>query len=115
MTEGLCNVGPTFCKMTKTILKDQVSRNVLSYVDNIVVASKKKDAYIFDLADTFTNMCEARLKLNPKKCIFGITRVMRIGTQGTTPHRLGRPKEGSAMTRPTIWKIPEDHDVLPKV
>jgi hypothetical protein len=39
---------------------------------------------------------------------------MRIGTQGTTPHRLRRSKEGSAMTQPTIQKITEDHDVLIK-
>jgi hypothetical protein len=40
--------------------------------------------------------------------------VMWIGTRGTTPHRLKRPKEGPATTRPTIEKIPEDHEVLPK-
>jgi hypothetical protein len=39
---------------------------------------------------------------------------MRTGTQGTTPHRLRRPKEGSAMTRPTIQKILEFDGVLPK-
>jgi hypothetical protein len=39
---------------------------------------------------------------------------MRIGTRGTIPHKLRRPKEGSAMTRPIIQKILEDHDVLPK-
>jgi hypothetical protein len=41
--------------------------------------------------------------------------LMRIGTQGTTPFRLGKPKEGSAMTRPTSQKILEDHGVLSKV
>jgi hypothetical protein len=40
--------------------------------------------------------------------------VTRIGTRGTTPHRLGRPNERSAMTRPTIHKIPEDSGMLPK-
>jgi hypothetical protein len=44
MSEGLCNVGPTFCRMTKATLKDQVGRNILSYVDDIVVASKKKES-----------------------------------------------------------------------
>jgi hypothetical protein len=39
---------------------------------------------------------------------------MRIGTWGTTPHGLGRPKEGFFMTRPTIQKILEDHGMLPK-
>jgi hypothetical protein len=74
MPESLHNAGPTFCRMMKAYLKDQVDRNVLSYVDDIAIANKKRDAYISDLAETFTNMCEARLKLNPKKCIFGITR-----------------------------------------
>jgi hypothetical protein len=74
MLEGLRNVGPTFCRMVKAALKDHVGRNALSYVDDIVVTCMKKDAYISDLAGTFTNMREARLKLNPEKCIFGITR-----------------------------------------
>jgi hypothetical protein len=39
---------------------------------------------------------------------------MRIGTQGTTPHGLRRPKEGSAMTWPTIQNIPEDYVMLLK-
>jgi hypothetical protein len=64
MPKGLRNAGPTFCRMTKVALKDEVGRNVLSYVDDIVVASRKKDTYISDLAETFTNMREARLKLN---------------------------------------------------
>jgi hypothetical protein len=73
MPEGLCNAGPTFCRMTKAALKDQVGRNILSYIDDIVVANKK-ETYITDLVETFTNMHEARLKLNPEKCIFGITK-----------------------------------------
>jgi hypothetical protein len=64
MPEGLLNVGPTFCRMMKKALKDKVGRNVLSYVDDIVVASRKKDTHISDLAEIFTNMREARLKLN---------------------------------------------------
>jgi hypothetical protein len=42
MPEGLCNAGPMFYRITKATLKDQVGRNVLSYVDGIVVASRKK-------------------------------------------------------------------------
>jgi hypothetical protein len=60
--------------MTKAALKDQVGRNVLSYVYDIVMASKKKETFISDLAKTFANMREMRLKLNPEKCIFGITK-----------------------------------------
>jgi hypothetical protein len=86
MPEGLRIAGPTFHRMMKVALKDQVGRNVLSYVDDIVVVSKKKENYISDLAETFTNIREAKLKLNPKKCVFRVTRgkVLRclISTKG---------------------------------
>jgi hypothetical protein len=79
MPEGLHNAGPTFYRMTMAALKDQVDRNVLSYIDDIVVASRKKETYISYLAETFTNMCDASLKLNPEKCIFGITKGKVLG------------------------------------
>jgi hypothetical protein len=86
MPEGLCNADPTLCRMTKAALKDQVGKNVLSYVNVIVVHGKKKENYISDLAKTFTNMREARLKLNLEKWISGITRgkVLRclVSTKG---------------------------------
>jgi hypothetical protein len=69
--EGLRNARPTFCRMTKAALKDQVGRNVLSYVDDIVVVSKEMENYITDLAKTFPNMREAKLKLIPEKCVWG--------------------------------------------
>jgi hypothetical protein len=79
MLEGLRNVGPMFCRMMKATLKDQVGRNVLSYINDIIVASKKKESYISDLSETFTNMCEANLKLNPEKCVFRATRGKVLG------------------------------------
>jgi hypothetical protein len=42
--------------MMKAVLNDQVGRNVLSYIDDIVIASRKKDTYISNLAETFVNM-----------------------------------------------------------
>jgi hypothetical protein len=70
MPERLCNIGPTFCRMTKVVLKDQVGRNVLSYIDDIIVPSKKKSSYISNLIETFTNMREDNLKLNPRNVSF---------------------------------------------
>jgi hypothetical protein len=79
MPEGLHNAGPTFYRTMKAALKDQVGRNVLSYVDDIVVTSKKKESYISGLSETFAIMCEANLKLNPEKYIFGVTRGKVLG------------------------------------
>jgi hypothetical protein len=79
MPEGLRNADPTFCGITKVELKDQVGRNVFSYIDDIVVASKKKASYISDLTETFTNMHKAKLELNLDKCIFDVTRGKILG------------------------------------
>jgi hypothetical protein len=70
--------------MMKAALKDQDGRNILSYIDDIVVASKKKAACISDLAKTFSNMCEAKLKPNPEKCVFEVTRGKVLGYQVST-------------------------------
>jgi hypothetical protein len=72
MPEGLKNVGSTFSRLTKKVLKNQVGRNIFTYVDDIVVASKSKEDHLTDLAETFTNMRDARLRLNPEKCVFGV-------------------------------------------
>jgi hypothetical protein len=45
----------------------------------IVVASKKKASYISEPTKTFTSMREAKLMLNPKKCVFGVTRGKVLG------------------------------------
>jgi hypothetical protein len=54
MTEGLKNVGPTFYRMMKAILRDQMQRNFFTDVDDIIVSSKKKETQIHDLAETVT-------------------------------------------------------------
>jgi hypothetical protein len=74
MPEGHKNVGPMFCRMVKAILKEQMERNVFAYVDDIVVTSRKKETKLQDLAKTFANMRRAQLKLNPDKCVFGVSR-----------------------------------------
>jgi hypothetical protein len=79
MPDGLCNAGPTFCRLTKAALKDKDGRNIFSYVDDNVVASKEKASYISNLIETFTNMHEAKHKLNPEKCIFSVTRGKVLG------------------------------------
>jgi hypothetical protein len=79
MPKGLKNAIPTFCRMTKAILKDQMQRNYFTYVDDNVVASRKKATYIQDLAETFANMRRAELKLNPEKCVFSMQRGRALG------------------------------------
>jgi queuine/archaeosine tRNA-ribosyltransferase len=77
--EELKNVGSTFSRLAKRILKDQMGRNVFMYVDDIVVVRKNKEDHLSDLAKTFANMREARLRLNLEKCIFGVRQGKILG------------------------------------
>jgi hypothetical protein len=98
--------------MTKAALKDQVRRNVLSHVDDIVIASKKRENYISDLAETFANMCEARLRLNPEKCVFGITTGKVLGCLVSMKGIVANPDKIRAITQ---MRPPQNRNVVQKL
>jgi ferredoxin len=79
MPEGLRNVGPTFNRMMKLILGSRLGRNASAYVDDIVIMSEKEKDHIADLTETFDNMRQNGLKLNPEKCIFCIRKGQLLG------------------------------------
>jgi hypothetical protein len=58
--------------MTAKVLHSQIDRNVLTYVDDIIVKSTKQKNHIADLQETFANFRQVGLKLNPEKCVFGV-------------------------------------------
>jgi hypothetical protein len=79
MPEGLKNAGSTFSRLTKIVLESQVGRNIFMYVDDIIVASRNKEDHLADLAETFANMWDARLRLNPEKCVFDVRKGKILG------------------------------------
>jgi hypothetical protein len=79
MPEGLKNDGQTFTRMTEEVFKPQIGRNIQAYVDDLIVKSGDKANPISDLAETFANMRRAGLKLNPEKCVFGVTKGTILG------------------------------------
>jgi hypothetical protein len=79
MPEGLMNAGGSFSRMTAKVLHSQIGRNVLTYVDDIIVKSTKQENHITDLQETFANVRQAGLKLNPEKCVFGAKKGKFLG------------------------------------
>jgi hypothetical protein len=61
MPEGLKNAGGSFSRMTAKVLHSQIGRNVLTYVDDIIVKSTKQGNHIADLHET------KGIKANPNK------------------------------------------------
>jgi hypothetical protein len=79
MPEGLKNAGCTFSRMIAIVLHPQLQRNILAYVDDIVVKSIQRRDHIRDLAETFANLKATNLRLNPEKCVFGIQKEKVLG------------------------------------
>jgi hypothetical protein len=79
MPEGLKNAGCTFSRMVAIVLHPQLQRNILAYVNDIVVKSIQRRDHISDLVETFENLRAANLKMNPEKCVFGIHKGKVLG------------------------------------
>jgi hypothetical protein len=72
MPFGLKNAGPTFQRMTRITLSNQIGHNVEAYVDDLVVKTHHQDTLLQDLAETYDSLRSTRVKLNPDKCVFSV-------------------------------------------
>jgi hypothetical protein len=99
MPEGLKNAGGRFSRMTAKVLHSQIGRNVLTYVDDIIVKSTKQENHIADLQETFANFRQAGLKLNPEKCVFRVNKGKFIGCLVSTKGIEANPSKIEAILR----------------
>jgi hypothetical protein len=79
MPFGLKTAGATYQRCMEACLKEQISRNVEVYVDDIVIKSVKADSLLDDLHRTFANLDHYSIKLIPKKCSFGVPTGQLLG------------------------------------
>ena len=66
--------------MMQAFLKEQIRRNVQVYVDDIVIKTYKAATLLDDLHETFAALNKYMIKLNPKKCAFGVRPGSCLGT-----------------------------------
>jgi hypothetical protein len=99
MPDGLKNVGGSFSRMTTKVLHSQIGRNVLTYVDDIIVKSTKQENHITDLQETSANFRQAGLKLNPEKCVFGVKKGKFLGCLVSTKGIKANPSKIEAILR----------------
>ncbi|CAN6570975.1 unnamed protein product [Malus baccata var. baccata] len=72
MPFGLKNAGATYQRAMNAIFHDLIGHNMEVYIDDIVVKSKTEEQHLIDLRHTLTRMMIHKLKMNPKKCAFGV-------------------------------------------
>ncbi|CAL8162369.1 unnamed protein product [Prunus armeniaca] len=72
MPFGLKNAGATYQRAMNLIFHDLIGRTVEVYIDDVVVKSPSKADHV-GLRQAFNRMRACGLKMNPKKCAFGVT------------------------------------------
>jgi hypothetical protein len=79
MPFGLKNAGATYQRCMQACLKEQIGCNIEVYVDDIVIKTAKADSLLDNLRETFANLDRYSIKLNPKKCSFGVPTGQLLG------------------------------------
>nr|GEV43713.1 reverse transcriptase domain-containing protein [Tanacetum cinerariifolium] len=59
--------------------ESQVGRNIEVYIDDLVVKSYTEAEMIRDIEETFRTLRKVNMKLNPKKCSFGLAKGVFLG------------------------------------
>ena len=73
MPFGLKNADATYQHAATTLLHDLIHKEVEVYVDDMIVKSKDHEGHIPALWKFFERIQFYKLRLNPKKCTFGVT------------------------------------------
>ena len=74
MTFGLKNAGATYQRLMDKVFSYIMGKCVKIYIDNMVVKSPSHHQHAQDLSTIFFALRQYNLRLNPKKCVFGIDR-----------------------------------------
>ena len=73
MPFGLKNAGAMYQRLMNKMFAHQIGRNVQVYVDDMLVKSIWEDIHLSDLKETFDTLQSYNMKLNPNKCVYGVT------------------------------------------
>jgi hypothetical protein len=72
MPFGLKSAGTTYQGGIQCCLHSQLGRNNEAYIDDMGVKTQEDEGLISDLAETLDNLRKIKMKLNPRKCTFGV-------------------------------------------
>ncbi|GJY32254.1 reverse transcriptase domain-containing protein [Tanacetum coccineum] len=79
MAFGLKNAGATYQRLVDMAFQNQIGCNLEVYVDDLVIKSHTEEEIIRDIEETFKTLRQINMKLNLKKCTFGMQEGMFLG------------------------------------
>nr|GEW74227.1 reverse transcriptase domain-containing protein [Tanacetum cinerariifolium] len=79
MPFGLKNTGATYQRLMDKAFDSQIGRNIQVYIDELVVKSYTEAEMLRDIDEMFRTLRKINMKLNPKKCTFGVAEGVFLG------------------------------------
>nr|GEX46484.1 reverse transcriptase domain-containing protein [Tanacetum cinerariifolium] len=97
MPFGLKNAGATYQRLVDMAFQKQIGRNLEVYVDDLVIKSRTEKEVIKDAEETFKTLRKINMKLNPKKCAFGMREGTFLGYKVDADRLRGSPDKVKAV------------------
>ncbi|CAL2266094.1 unnamed protein product [Prunus armeniaca] len=72
MPFGLRNAGATYQRAMNSVFHDMIGHSLEVYIDDVVIKSPEEGNHMTNLRRAFLKMRRHKLKMNPKKCVFGV-------------------------------------------
>ncbi|KAI5324333.1 hypothetical protein L3X38_033406 [Prunus dulcis] len=72
MPFGLRNAGATYQRAMNYVFHDMIGHSLEVYIDDVVIKSPEAGDHVSNLKRVFLRMRQHKLKMNPKKCVFGV-------------------------------------------
>ena len=100
---GLCNAPATFMHLMNSVLRKQLDRFVLAFLDDIFIYSRTREEHLLHVEEVLKELDKQKLYLKPSKCEWMKSEVEFLG------HRIGR--EGLSVDPQKIdavkqWPVP---------
>nr|GEW10152.1 reverse transcriptase domain-containing protein [Tanacetum cinerariifolium] len=113
MPFGLKNAGATYQRLMDKAFEGQVGRNIEVYVDDLVVKSHTEAEMVRDIEETFRTLRKVNMKLNLKKCSFGLAEGVFLGYVITPEGIKPCPDKTAAVQQlPSPRTIKEAHPIV---
>ncbi|XP_057958527.1 uncharacterized protein LOC131151272 [Malania oleifera] len=114
MPFGLKNAGATYQRLVNRIFKDQLGKTMEAYVDDMLVKSLVAGQHCKDLREIFELLQRYHMKLNPSKCVFGVSAGKFLGFMVTCRGIEANPDKIRALLEMEAPRTKKEIQVLTK-
>ena len=99
LSMGLSNSSAAFQRAMEVVLKGLIGKIAMLYIDDIVIFSQNEAQHAIDIRTVFDRLQQYNLRLNPAKCVFGMSEVKLLGFIVSEQGLRADPAKVSAITR----------------